>query len=191
MFTGIIEAQAKVLQKSSHTLFVERPSSFDDVEIGSSIAVNGVCLSIIEFDDRSMKFDVGDEPWSRTNLGQLEQENTVNLERALSANSRFEGHIVQGHVEAVCEIIDVSDTSNGKDIRIALPDDLSQLVVEKGSITLDGISLTIAKKNASTATVSLIPHTLENTNLGRKIVGDSVNLETDILGKYVHAMIAS
>ncbi len=186
MFTGIIEATAKVQTNESGRLILERPKSFDDLKIGSSICVSGTCLSIVEFDETSMQFDVVDETLRKTTLGNLKIADMVNLERSLKADSRFEGHIVQGHVECRAHIIDKQiETGKGILLTISLPEDISSFVIQKGSVAMDGVSLTVAKKDGHTFTVALIPHTLSITTLGALETDDHVNIETDILGRYV------
>lgn len=186
MFTGIIEATASVVESTNGRLIVERPAVFDDIKLGSSIAVSGVCLSIVEFDDRSMRFDVVDETLRKTTIGDLKVGDLVNVERSLKASDRFEGHIVQGHVEGTAEIGDLrSEIGKGKLVTLTLPDTLAMFVIEKGSIAIDGVSLTVAKKDRNLCTVALIPHTLAVTTLGSLKIGDRVNVETDILGRYV------
>ena len=181
VFTGIIEAQAAVVQKTDRQLAVERPPSFMDIAIGSSIAVSGVCLSVIQFGDTTMAFDVVPETWSRTKLGSLQAGDRVNLERAMPANGRFEGHIVQGHVEGTAEVIALSDTHV---LTLRLPSELILYVVPKGSIAIDGVSLTVATVDGDQCAIALIPHTLKQTTLGNLHIGDTVNVETDILGRY-------
>lgn len=175
MFTGIIEATAHVLSREGDTLMVEKPSSFHDIAIGSSIAVSGVCLSIIAFDDTSMTFNIVEETDSKTTFQSLKKGTPVNLERAMLASARLDGHIVQGHVEGVGTILSLEP------FEIEIPVHLLSNVVEKGSIAIDGVSLTIASLKESSCTIALIPHTLENTTLGLLSKGDSVNIETDIL----------
>jgi len=181
MFTGIIEATGKILEKSEDGLEIARPSIFDDCTVGSSISISGVCLTITELDDKSMRFDVVDETLQKTTLGSLNPGDQINLERALRADARFEGHIVQGHVEGVAQV----ESLDQGILTVTVPSDLSPLIVEKGSIAIDGVSLTVAKKDGVQVSVALIPHTLENTTLGSLKDGDTVNIETDILGRYL------
>lgn len=183
MFTGIIETTAQVLQSSDGRLILERPAIFDDIKLGASICVSGVCLSVVEFDDQSMRFDVIDETLSKTKLGDLKIGDAVNLERALKVSDRFEGHIVQGHVEGTAVIGHRSPVTGV--LEIVLPDALAPFVIEKGSIAIDGVSLTVASMVDAVCTVALIPHTLSVTTLGSLQTGDRVNIETDILGRYV------
>lgn len=183
MFTGIIEATAKVLERTSGVLVLARPASFDDMKIGSSICVSGVCLSVVSFDQNQMQFDVVAETWSKTKLGSLNAGDQVNLERALRADGRFEGHVVQGHVEGVAEVIAL--TKDHPLLTIRLPQDLLRFIIPKGSITIDGVSLTIAGTGTDTCSVALIPHTLAHTTLGSLKTGDRVNIETDVFVRAV------
>lgn len=183
MFTGIIEATAHVLESANGKLILGRPAIFDDIKLGASIAVSGVCLSVIAFDDASMTFDVIAETMRKTKLGDLKIGDAVNVERAMKASDRFEGHIVQGHVEGtgvICNLLSVNGILN-----VELCDALTRFVIEKGSITIDGVSLTVAKIEGNICTIALIPHTLSMSTLGSLKAGDRVNIETDILGRYV------
>lgn len=180
MFTGIIEATAKVLQIGSNKLTLERPKQFDDIKIGSSIAVSGTCLSVVSFDVSSMSFDVVETTLRKTKLGSLRNGDSVNLERAMKADGRFEGHIVTGHSEGVGKVMRV-----GAVLEIQMTTTLIPFIVLHGSITIDGVALTVAKFSGDRVTVALIPHTLEHSTLGTLNVGDAVNVETDILGKYI------
>lgn len=190
MFTGIIETTGKVLQRTTTGLTIERPASFDDIKTGSSIAVSGVCLSVINFDNSSMSFDVVPETWSKTNLGGLHTGDLVNLERSMSASSRFEGHVVQGHIEATASVVSLEKPDNEPwaTLTIDAPSHLSSFIVSKGSIALNGVSLTVASKDHNRITIALIPHTLAITNLGALKAGDMINVETDIMARYVLQM---
>jgi riboflavin synthase len=181
MFTGIIEATAKILQRGDGSLTVERPAVFDDLKVGSSISVSGACLTVIGMDDRSLTFDVMPETIRKTTIGDLSVGDLVNLERALPAHGRFEGHVVQGHSEGVGEVVGLEQ--RGVDVRLTIcaPAEILRTVTAKGAIALDGVSLTVAEKGSETFTVALIPMTLSQTTLGRRRMGDRVNIETDIL----------
>jgi len=190
MFTGIIESTAAVLQRTPSSLTIERPSSFHDLKIGSSISVSGACLSVVALTKTSMQFDVVPETLKKSRLGTLKQGERVNLERAMRAGDRFEGHIVQGHVEGVGIVITPSPQppppapsvqGEGGVVVLRVPKDLQQSIIPKGSICLDGVSLTIAKIDGDQLTVALIPHTLKNTTLGSLKKGDRVNVETDVM----------
>jgi len=183
VFTGIIEAMAPVKSKTDQQLVLERPLQFDDIKIGSSICVSGACLSVIQFDDSTLTFDVVPETWAKTKLGDLKEGDQVNLERALPADGRFEGHVVQGHVEQSAEVIELSDDNV---LTIRLSEGLLPFIIPKGSIAIDGVSLTVAKVDSDKCSVALIPHTREQTTLGKLKEGDHVNIETDILIRALH-----
>ncbi len=183
MFTGMIEATGKILEKGENTLSIERPVSFDDLKLGSSIAVAGTCLSIVGLGDALMRFDVVPETWSKTKLGNLKAGDYVNLERAMKASDRLDGHIVQGHIEGTGKVV----LQKHGQLIVELDPDLAFDVVPKGSIALDGVSLTVASKEGNRITVALIPHTLEHTTLGSLQKEDRVNVETDVMRRYSHA----
>lgn len=188
MFTGIIESTAKVLKITDSGLLVERPKIFDDIKIGCSIAVSGVCLSVTSFDASSMSFDVVATTLQKTKLGQLKPGDNVNLERAVRADGRFEGHIVTGHCEGVGEVVSLvraPTPTPGPSLSVRIPSSLLPFIVPHGSITIDGVALTIADITNDCITVALIPHTLTLTTLGALQEGQNVNIETDILGKYM------
>jgi riboflavin synthase len=184
MFTGIIETTAEVLSRTSGGLVLARPAFFKDLKKGSSVCVSGACLTVTKLTAKSMAFDVVPETWRRTTLGTLEEGNVVNLERALPATGRFDGHIVQGHVEGVGIVRAVSRQRSAVSITIALPSSLLPSVVSKGSIALDGVSLTVAAVKGNACTVALIPETLQRTTLGLLKKGSRVNVETDILARF-------
>ncbi|MDD5102778.1 MAG: riboflavin synthase [Candidatus Peribacteraceae bacterium] len=181
MFTGIIEATAKVTVQGGGKLMLERPVSFDDVRLGSSISVSGVCLTVAAMDARALTFDVMPETVAKTTIGDMAMGDVVNLERALSAHGRFEGHVVQGHIEGTGEVIGLQNLGGDVRLTIRVPAELQRAIVPKGSICLDGVSLTIADVGPNSCTVALIPITLQSTTLGVKRMGDRVNIETDIL----------
>ena len=187
MFTGIIEATAQILGKETNGIVVARPTSFDDVKIGSSIAVAGVCLSVVQLASAAMRFDVVTETLARTTLGSLRVGDTVNLERSLPADGRFEGHVVQGHIEGVGRVV----LQKHSQLIVELPPELLPQVVAKGSVALNGVSLTIASIEQDRITLALIPHTLAHTTLGLLDKGDRINVETDILGRYAKRFMVS
>ncbi len=189
VFTGIVETTAKILKNADGVLTVARPSSFSDIHLGGSICVAGVCLTITAFDESSMSFEVVPETVEKTTLGALKTGDTVNLERSLKSNGRFDGHIVQGHVEGTAEVMALLPDGNGARLRLRMARELFRLCVPKGSVTLDGVSLTVADAQGDTVTVALIPTTLRETTLGRLKEGMRVNVETDILGRYVAALL--
>ncbi len=190
MFTGIVETTAPILLKTDTSLALERPTFFKDLTIGSSIAVAGVCLSVVSFDEVSMHFNVVGETWARTNLGAKQKGDRVNVERALAAGGRFEGHIVQGHIEGTGEVIELRNDGQWTMLSVRIPADILPFVVFKGSIAIDGVSLTVASLAGDVCTIALIPHTLEVTTLGSLKAGDRVNIETDILAKYVVSILS-
>ncbi|MFA7682149.1 MAG: riboflavin synthase [Candidatus Peribacteraceae bacterium] len=185
MFTGIVETTAPVLRRTESSLILGCPQNFTDIVIGSSICVSGVCLSVTECDRGQLIFAVVPETWKCTKLGSLSAGDTVNLERALKADGRFDGHIVQGHVETVGEVGSLirSDDGSGM-LTVHIPPELLPFIVAKGSIAFDGVSLTVALLKEDAVVVALIPHTLTGTTLGNLHAGDSVNIETDILARY-------
>ncbi len=195
MFTGIVEELGHVVAleagEDSARLTVEGPLVTSDAVRGASIAVNGVCLTVVEHDTSRFTVDVMAETLRRSSLGALAVGDPVNLERAMAASSRFGGHIVQGHVDGTAAIIERAPGERWEMVRLSLPPQLSRYVVEKGSITVDGVSLTVVSVEPDTFTVSLIPTTLELTTLGHKKIGDPVNLEVDVLAKYVERLLAA
>ena len=193
MFTGIVEELGRVVAlehgADSARLTVSGPLVSSDAEHGASIAVNGVCLTVVEHGRGEFTVDVMAETLRRSSLGSLAPGDRVNLERAMAASSRFGGHIVQGHVDGTASIVERTPGDRWEAVRFTLPTPLSRYVVEKGSITVDGVSLTVAAVDADSFTVSLIPTTLELTTLGHKGIGDVVNLEVDVLAKYVERLL--
>lgn len=187
MFTGIIETTARVQECTSSGLIVERPKDFTDLRVGSSIAVSGACLTVVKLTQKSMVFDVVEETLKRTTLGNLKKGDWINLERALKVGSRFEGHIVQGHIDGVGKVVKVMNVMQGVEVTITYPPSLRGLIVEKGSIAVDGVSLTVIHVTKDEFSVALIPHTLQETTLGDLAKNDPVNLEADILVKCMRA----
>lgn len=185
VFTGIVETTAEVLSRTDARLVLARPAMFDDLREGSSISVNGACLTVVGLHEKEMAFDVMGETWRRTNLGDLTPGHRVNLERAMAATGRFEGHIVQGHVEGTAMVKEWKSDGQWKQLMLELPPHLLPFVVEKGSVALDGVSLTVAGMHKQMMTIALIPHTLDITTLGARAPGDRVNVETDILAHYM------
>jgi riboflavin synthase len=195
MFTGIVEELGEVASiepgEDSARLTVRGPRVTGDATHGASIAVNGVCLTVVSHGEGEFTVDVMAETLRRSCLGALRPGDRVNLERAMAAGGRFGGHVVQGHVDGTAQILDRTPGDRWELVRFALPEGLSRYVVEKGSITVDGVSLTVAVVDDSSFTVSLIPTTLDLTTLGRKGVGDLVNLEVDVLAKYVERLLTT
>ena len=186
MFTGIVEELGRLDSLRDGRLRVDATHVVDGVEIGESIAVNGCCLTVVAFGDGWWEADVSDETISRTSLAALNDGDGVNLERAVRASDRLGGHIVQGHVDAVGEVVDPVP-----DLRVRVPDGLLRYLVEKGSVTVDGVSLTIVEPLDDGFTVAIIPHTAEVTTLGAKRPGDLVNLEVDVMAKYVERLVSA
>ena len=193
MFTGIIEEQGKIKSiakgSSSAVLTIEASKVLEDVHIGDSIAVNGVCLTCTSFTSSQFTADVMHETLDRSSLGQLMPGSAVNLERAMAANGRFGGHIVAGHIDGVGHITNIRNDDNAIWYTIEAPKDIMRYIVEKGSITIDGISLTVATVTSDSFQVSIIPHTSLETTLSLRKPGDIVNLENDVIGKYVEKLI--
>lgn len=193
MFTGIVERVGEIVsvtETDTGRRIVVSSAGMDAPALGDSISVNGVCLTAIDPESSHFSLDVIPETLGRTNLGDLKAGDLVNLERAMPANGRFDGHIVQGHVDGTGTIDGVSRGGDGAvTMTIATGKELLRYVVAKGSITVDGVSLTVAGLSDRTFSVALIPHTLEVTSLGLRKAGDVVNLEVDILAKYVERLI--
>lgn len=193
MFTGIIEEIGKVerIQKDSRNckLSIKASKILTDIHLGDSIAVNGICLTVTHFNHQAFTVDVMNETWSRTALTLLKHGSEVNLERALSVNGRLGGHVVTGHIDGTGKISSIKKDDNAVWYQINTQKEILDLIVEKGSITIDGISLTVVKVSKLNFSVSVIPHTLEQTILKSKQVGSTVNLENDILGKYVQKLM--
>jgi riboflavin synthase len=186
MFTGIVEELGTVRSRDGHRFVFEAEVVTGDAAIGDSIAVNGCCLTVVDIDKGWWAADAVDETLARTNLGDLRPGDRVNLERPVRPADRLGGHIVQGHVDTVGEVV-----SPAPDLQVRMPAELTRYVVEKGSITVDGCSLTVVKALPDGFTVAVIPHTAEVTTLGRKGPGDRVNLEVDLVAKYVEKLLES
>ncbi|MET8320173.1 riboflavin synthase [Micromonospora sp. NPDC005189] len=196
MFTGIVEELGEIVQVTptagdSALVAVRGPLVTSDARHGDSIAVNGVCLTVVEVADGTFTADVMGETLRRSALGALRPGDPVNLERAAALGSRLGGHLVQGHVDGVGELISREPAEQWETVRFRLPAALARYVVEKGSITIDGVSLTVAEVGADQFAVGLIPTTLKLTTLGAKGVGDPVNLEVDVVAKYVERLLGA
>ena len=193
MFTGIVEEMGtlKAIRKGPHSAVLEIQAKvvLEDIHLGDSIAVNGVCLTATSYSPTGFTADVMHETLNRSALATLRPGSRVNLERAMAANGRFGGHIVAGHVDGVGTVQRITRDDNAIWYTIAAGPEILRYVVEKGSITIDGISLTVATVEQDRFSVSLIPHTAQVTILGEKGPGDTVNLETDIIGKYVEKLL--
>lgn len=191
MFTGIVEEKGRVarIQADDGSTRIVVDSSLEGLHVGDSIAVNGVCLTVVDVSQGRFSADVMHETLRRTNLGDLQAGGSVDLERPLSASGRFDGHIVQGHVDGVGEVEGIAPEGDSIRMTIGVPGVMSKYMVEKGSVTVDGVSLTIAGVTGDTIEVALIPHTLAVTVLGEREPGDRVNLEVDVIAKYVERLL--
>lgn len=195
MFTGIIEETGKIksFSKGSNgaTIEVECQKVLQDTKLGDSIAINGCCQTVTKLSSAAFSARVSDETLSVTTFKDLKKGDTVNLERALTLSSRLGGHIVTGHVDCVGEFLSKIQLSDFYDLEFSVPKEQEKYIVKKGSITINGISLTVAETKGNTLRVAIIPHTFENTNLKDLKIGDRVNIETDILGKYVEKFLSA
>lgn len=195
MFTGIIEYAGQVLSLHRNDdgarLVLKAGPLADTVKLGDSVAVNGVCLTVVSFEAGELAFDAVNETLARSSLGELTVGRRVNLERPMRADGRFDGHIVQGHVDGTGEVLSIVDEGDSRRVRVEPPSELLRYIVEKGSITVDGISLTVAALGDTWFEVVIIPHTWEVTNLSDRSPGDRVNLEADVLAKYVERMLSA
>lgn len=195
MFTGIVEELGRVRSvehgAESAVLWFDGPLVVSDAVAGASISCNGVCLTVVDQDATGFSVDVMAESLRRSSLGALVEGAPVNLERAMAADGRFGGHVVQGHVDGTARILSRTPGDRWEVVRFELPADLARYVVEKGSVTVDGVSLTVSAIGDDFFEVSLIPTTLGLTTLGSKVVGDQVNLEVDVLAKYVETLLAA
>lgn len=193
MFTGIVEAVGKIVAldsgRDSVRLSVSAAHIAEEVAIGDSVAVNGVCLTVVEIAAPQLTFEAVYETLRRTTLGQRRVGDPVNLERALQTNGRFGGHIVQGHIDGTGRIASIRPVGDSWFVYIEASQDLLRYIVTKGSVCVDGISLTVMDADDKAFSLSIIPHTWENTTLKDRHAGDSVNVETDIIGKYVEKLM--
>ncbi|MFL5767983.1 MAG: riboflavin synthase [Actinomycetota bacterium] len=189
MFTGIVEELGTVLAFRERRLSVKSSLVSSDSEVGSSVAVNGVCLTVVERASDCLSFELSEETLERTSLGRLSDGAAVNLERPLTLAGRLGGHLVQGHVDGLGTIERIEPDDGGATLTVRMPEALARYVVEKGSVSVDGISLTVTRTDGARFAVALIPHTLEATTLGRAETGSLVNLEVDVIAKYVEGML--
>lgn len=190
MFTGIVEETGSVARLEPRRLTVKAEQVLEGLTLGDSIAVNGACLTVVDLGSGSFSVDLSPETLRRTSLGSLAAGGVVNLERALAAGARMGGHIVQGHVDGTGRITSRRPEEDCVIIRVSAPKRLIPYIVEKGFVAVDGISLTVVKRSRSSFSLSVIPYTLQYTNLRVKAVGDRVNLEADIVAKYVESLLA-
>ena len=193
MFTGLVEERGTVVRceitGETARLTIEAHLVVEDARLGDSVAINGCCLTVVEIAPSQLSFDAVPETMRRTNLGTLKPGDFINLERPLAVNGRLGGHFVQGHIDGVGTIQAIRPEQNAVIYEVEIPESLRRYFVEKGSVAMDGISLTVASVTPETFTVWIIPHTLEVTNLGTRKVGDAVNLECDLLGKYLEKLL--
>ena len=190
MFTGIVEELGSVRALDSHHLVVACDTVTDDSGVGASVAVNGVCLTVVAWAADALAFDLSEETIARTSLRRLASGAPVNLERPITLAARLGGHVVQGHVDGVGEVVAVDrDAAGGARVRVAVPPELRRYLIEKGSVTIDGVSLTVAELHSDGVTTALIPHTLAATTLGTTLAGDPVNLEVDMIARYVERLL--
>jgi riboflavin synthase len=191
MFSGIVEERGVVRAAEPHRLVVGCRTVLADSDVGASVAVNGVCLTVVDRTGEALAFDVSDETLGRTALGRLSPGDPVNLERPVTLLTRMGGHLVQGHVDGVGEVTGFEpDGTGGARLEVRLPVELRRYVVEKGSVAVDGVSLTVAAPPDDGFSVALIPHTLAATTLGEVAVGDPVNIEVDVIAKYVERLVS-
>lgn len=198
MFTGLVEGLGRVVATEPETaglrLIIAPPATMlgiegDRCQLGDSVAINGCCLTVIEIRHDCWAFQAGTETLSKTNLGSLKVDDPVNLERSLPVNGRLGGHFVQGHVDGVGQVEVIDREGEWVTMWFRVPENLARLMVSKGSVAVDGISLTVVNTEQNRFSVALIPHTLTVTTLGVRQVGNTVNIETDILGKYVQKLL--
>jgi len=195
MFTGIIEEVGHVIRiaqdKGNRRLTVSSTQLVKELRKGDSIAISGVCLTAIDIKPTSISFDLAEETWNRTSFSRIKEGALVNLELPMRADGRFGGHIVQGHVDGTGTFLALDPIPNADDywLHIEIPQDLARYVIHKGSLSIEGISLTVAKIEGTAVTVAIIPHTIEMTNLKSLKPGDPVNLEVDMIAKYVEKMM--
>ncbi len=193
MFTGLVEEKGTVssivLDGETCRLGLETSVVNEDVAIGDSICVNGCCLTVVKIDGNLLEFDAGSETLSRTNLGRLVVGDPVNLERSLKPDSRMGGHYVSGHVDSLGQVKSRNDDGEWAEFYFSVPESLTRQMASKGSVTVDGISLTLVDVQSDCFSVAIVPHTLSVTTLGQRQVGDQVNIETDLLAKYVQRQL--
>lgn len=197
MFTGLVEGTGTIssLQPEGDAavrLAIEVPELMaGEGTLGESVAINGCCLTVVEFTETVWQFQAGEETLSKTNLGELEAGSLVNLERSLKADARLGGHFVQGHVDGTGTVQKINRDGEWVRMWFSVPPELSRYMIPKGSVAVDGISLTLVDVEPESFSVALIPHTLEVTTLGHRKVRDTVNIEADMLGKYIYKMVSN
>jgi riboflavin synthase len=193
MFTGIIEGLGEIKSirsgSKSFSLDIDTGDVLENPSLGESVAIDGVCLTIVAWKHSIMSFDVSKETLNRTTFNDLREGNRVNLERAMRLGDRVGGHIVQGHVDSVGTLVKVATSGNGYEVEVEPKIEAMKYIIEKGSIAISGISLTVAKKNKRTFSIAIIPHTWETTTLKFKKQGSKVNIECDMIAKYVENLV--
>lgn len=195
MFTGIVEEKGMIKSikqnsKQGYKFEIIAKKILEDIQVGDSISVEGVCLTVTEFTQQSFEVDVMPETVKATTMKYLKETNKVNLERAMLSTTRLGGHFVSGHIDGLGEIVSKTPLENAVYYQIKLPVSLSKYLINKGSITIDGISLTVFEIKENTLTISLIPHTFSQTTLGKKSLGDLVNIECDLLAKHLEKQLS-
>ena len=195
MFTGLVEEKGKLINKiktgDGYQLVIAASKIMEDLGIGSSISVNGCCLTVVKKDRNNFSVDTIEETLKKTNLGSLKINDNVNLERPLKADARLGGHFVLGHVDTKGEVVEIKELSNSHFLSIRYPDDFKKYLIYVGSVAIDGVSMTVAQLAGNTFSVGIIPFTWQETIFSNKKVGDTVNLEFDVLGKYVERIMSS
>ena len=189
VFTGIVEEVGVVASLDGSDLRVRASHVMEGLKLGDSISVNGACLTVVDRNERAFSVELSPETLRRTSLGNLSAGKVVNLERPLAVSDRLGGHIVQGHVDATGRITSSKPEGDCVILRVTCPKRLMPYIVEKGFIAVDGISLTVVKKGTSSFTLSVIPYTLDNTNVKQRTIGERVNLESDIVAKYIESLL--
>ena len=195
MFTGLVEEKGKLIDKiktgDGDQLVIAASKIMEDLGIGSSISVNGCCLTVVKKDGNNFSVDTIEETLKKTNLGSLKINDNVNLERPLKADARLGGHFVLGHVDTKGEVVEIKELSNSHFLTIRYPDDFKKYLIYVGSVAIDGVSMTVAQLAGNTFSVGIIPFTWQETIFSNKKVGDTVNLEFDVLGKYVERIMSA
>ena len=195
MFTGLVEEKGKLINKiktgDGYQLVIAASKIMEDLGIGSSISVNGCCLTVVKKDGNNFSVDTIEETLKKTNLGSLKINDNVNLERPLKADARLGGHFVLGHVDTKGEVVEIKELSNSHFLTIRYPDDFKKYLIYVGSVAIDGVSMTVAQLAGNTFSVGIIPFTWQETIFSNKKIGDTVNLEFDVLGKYVERIMSS
>jgi riboflavin synthase len=195
MFTGLVEEKGILKEKiptgDGFQFIIEAKIVMNDLQIGSSVAVNGCCLTVVKIDGNTFTVDTIEETLNKTNLGVLKQGMNVNLERPLAAEARLGGHFVLGHIDTTGKVEDVKELSNSHWLTISFPEQFKQYLIYVGSVAIDGVSMTVAELKDKSFSVGIIPHTWKETIFADKKIGDTVNLEFDVLGKYVERIMES